>query len=296
MVNVKKFISLLLAVLMVTSLLPIYAFAASKSFDDFFTGLPLIAETEPGSPSSTNKWKVTTLDGEDVLKSGNAGKAYASSTLQLTMTGDAALVFEYKVSTEAKYDKVNITKGSETLVKDASGEVDWTTLAVDAKSGDVITITYKKDSYGDGGDDCVYVRNFSAGAPLTLTLHANNGTDETDTQNIYGGKGKIKANPFTCEGKVFAGWALSADGEAIYADGGTIEMESDTDIYAVWSGAFTVTFDYNDGKTAAKTVQVPQNTAIGSGIPSNPTRKGYTFAGWSNGENQLSAETVIVRM
>ncbi len=293
MVNVKKFISLLLAVLMVTSLLPIYAFAASKSFDDFFTGLPLIAETEPGSPSSTKKWKVTTLDGEDVLKSGNAGKAYASSTLQLTMTGDAALVFEYKVSTEAKCDKVNITKGSETLVKDASGEVDWTTLAVDAKSGDVITITYKKDSAGDGGDDCVYVRNFSAGAPLTLTLHANNGTDETDTQNIYGGKGKIKANPFTCEGKVFAGWALSADGEAIYADGGTIEMESDTDIYAVWSGAFTVTFDYNDGKTAAKTVQVPQNTAIGSGIPSNPTRKGYTFAGWFNGENQLSAETVI---
>ncbi len=293
MVNVKKFISLLLAVLMVTSLLPIYAFAASKSFDDFFTGLPLIAETEPGSPSSTKKWKVTTLDGEDVLKSGNARKAYASSTLQLTMTGDAALVFEYKVSTEAKCDKVNITKGSETLVKDASGEVDWTTLAVDAKSGDVITITYKKDSSGDGGDDCVYVRNFSAGAPLTLTLHANNGTDETDTQNIYGGKGKIKANPFTCEGKVFAGWALSADGEAIYADGGTIEMESDTDIYAVWSGAFTVTFDYNDGKTAAKTVQVPQNTAIGSGIPSNPTRKGYTFAGWFNGENQLSAETVI---
>ena len=134
------------------------------------------------------------------------------------MTGDAALTFEYKVSTEAKCDKVNITKGSETLVKDASGEVDWTTLVVDAKSGDVITITYKKDYSGDNGDDCVYVRNFSAGTPLTLTRHANNGTDETVTQSIYGGKGKIKTNPFTCEGKVFAGWALSAEGEAVYAD------------------------------------------------------------------------------
>ena len=289
----KRFISLLLAVLMVASLFPVYAFAASKTFDEFFEGLPLIAETEPGSPSSTKKWEVATLDGEDVLKSGNAGKSGSSSVLQLTMTGDAALTFEYKVSTEAKYDKVNITKGSETLVKDASGEVDWTTLVVDAKSGDVITITYKKDSYGNNGDDCVYVRNFSAGTPLTLTLHANNGTDETVPQSIYGGKGKIKANPFTCEGKVFAGWALSAEGEAVYADGGTIEMDTDTDLYAVWSGAFTVTFDYNDGKTADKAVQVPQNTAIGSAIPASPTRQGYTFAGWFNGENQLSAETVI---
>ena len=289
----KRFISLLLAVLMVASLFPVYAFAASKTFDEFFEGLPLIAETEPGSPNSTKKWDVATLNGEDVLKSGNAGKSNSSSVLQLTMTGDAALTFEYKVSTEAKYDKVNITKGSETLVKDASGEVDWTTLVVDAKSGDVITITYKKDPSGDKGDDCVYVRNFSAGTPLTLTLHANNGTDETVTQSIYGGKGNIKANTFTCEGKVFAGWALSAEGEAVYADGGTIEMDTDTDLYAVWSGAFTVTFDYNDGKTAAKTVQVPQNAAIGSAIPSNPTRKGYTFAGWFNGESQLSAETII---
>ena len=134
---------------MVASLFPVYAFAASKTFDEFFEGLPLIAETEPGSPSSTKKWEVATLDGEDVLKSGNAGKSGSSSVLQLTMTGDAALTFEYKVSTEAKYDKVNITKGSETLVQDASGEVDWTPLVVDAKSGDVITITYKKDSYGN---------------------------------------------------------------------------------------------------------------------------------------------------
>ena len=51
----KRFISLLLAVLMVASLFPVYAFAASKTFDEFFEGLPLIAETEPGSPSSTKK-------------------------------------------------------------------------------------------------------------------------------------------------------------------------------------------------------------------------------------------------
>ena len=289
----KRIISLLLAVLMVTALLPVQSLAAT-TLDDYFSGLPLIAETEPGSPNSTNKWKVTEKDGAEVLMSGNKGKSSASSTLQLTMTSDTSLTFEYKVSTEAKYDKFTVTHGSTTLVNEVSGEIDWTGLTIEAKTGDVIKFTYKKDYSGDSGDDCVYLRNFSAGTPLTLTLHANNGTDETATQSIYGGKGQIKANPFTNEGKVFAGWALSADGAAVYSDGATIEMEGDTDLYATWSGAFTVTFDYNDGVTAPKTVQAAQNAPIGSGnIPANPTRTGYTFGGWFNGDEQLSAETVI---
>ena len=62
----KKLLSLLLVLLMLASLLPASALAANKTFGDFFAGLPLIAETEPGSPNSTKKWKVTTLGGEDV--------------------------------------------------------------------------------------------------------------------------------------------------------------------------------------------------------------------------------------
>ena len=89
----KKLLSLLLVLLMLASLLPASALAANKTFGDFFAGLPLIAETEPCSPNSTKKWKVTTLDGEDVLMSGNKGKSSSSSTLQLTMTADTNLIF-----------------------------------------------------------------------------------------------------------------------------------------------------------------------------------------------------------
>lgn len=291
----KKLLSLLLVLLMLASLLPASALAANKTFGDFFAGLPLIAETEPGSPNSTKKWKVTTLGGEDVLMSGNKGKSSSSSTLQLTMTADTNLSFEYKVSTEKNCDKLTITQGSKTLVNGVSGVIDWTRLEIDAKSGDVITIVYKKDSSGDKNDDCVYIRSFAAGAPTIITLHANNGTDETATQNIYCGKGVLNANAFTCEGKLFAGWAASADGEIVYADKATIETEEAMDLYAVWADAVTVTFNYNYGTTKDKTVAIAKGAQIGAtNIPDAVKRTGYTFVGWFNDDGtQLTAETII---
>ena len=53
---------------------------------------------------------------------------------------------------------------------------------------------------------------------------------------------------------------------------------------------YTVTLRNGDTDT---TVLVPQNSAIGSRIPADPTKKGYTFEGWFNGEEKLTAETVI---
>ncbi len=266
------------------------ALAAATTLDSYFEGLPVIAETEPGSPSSTKKWKVTTLGGDTVLMSGNKGKSSSTSTLQLTFTGDTHLTFEYKVSSEKNYDKCTITLGSDKLVNGESGDQNWKPLELDAKSGQVLTVVYTKDSGSDRFDDCVYLRNFSAGEALVVTFHANNGTEDTAQQKVYGGKAALKANTFTCENKIFAGWAAAADGEVLYQDGERITTETSLDLYAVWADAYTVTFD-NDGATA--TVMTPRNGAIGSRIPADPSREGYTFDGWFNGETKLTAETVI---
>ena len=282
----KRLLSMVLTVIMLVSLIPTSVFAAKKSVDDYFDGLPIAAD--PGA--GTTAWKVSTKDGEEVLMSGNAGKNRSSSTLTLTFTEATHLSFEYKVSSEAKYDKCTITLGSNTLVNGVSGDQEWTGLELDAKRGDKLTVLYKKDSSGDKFDDCVYLRNFSAGEALVVTFHANNGTEDTATQKIFGGKGTLKANTFTCEGKIFAGWATSADGAVVYEDGAAITTETDLDLYAVWSDAYTVTLRNGDTDT---TVLVPQNSAIGSRIPADPTKKGYTFEGWFNGEEKLTAETVI---
>lgn len=282
----KRLLSMVLTVIMLVSLIPTSAFAAKKSVDDYFDGLPIAAD--PGS--GTTAWKVSTKDGEEVLMSGNAGKNYSSSTLTLTFTEDTHLTFEYKVSSEAKYDKCTITLGSTTLVDGESGDKNWKGLELDAKRGEKLTVRYEKDSSGNKFDDCVYLRNFSAGEALVVTFHANNGTEDTATQKIFGGKGTLKANTFTCEGKIFAGWATSADGAVVYADGAGITTETDLELYAVWSDAYTVTLRNGDTDT---TVLVPQNSAIGNRIPADPTKKGYTFEGWFNGEEKLTAETVI---
>ena len=282
----KRLLSMVLTVIMLVSLIPTSVFAAKKSVDDYFDGLPIAAD--PGA--GTTAWKVSTKDGEEVLMSGNAGKNRSSSTLTLTFTEDTHLTFEYKVSSEAKYDKCTIKLGSTTLVDGESGDQNWKGLELDAKRGEKLTVRYEKDSSGDRFDDCVYLRNFSAGEALVVTFHANNGTEDTATQKIFGGKGTLKANTFTCEGKIFAGWATSADGAVVYEDGAAITTETDLELYAVWSDAYTVTLRNGDTDT---TVLVPQNSAIGSRIPADPTKKGYTFEGWFNGEEKLTAETVI---
>ena len=283
----KRLLSMVLAVIMLMSLIPMSVFAATKSVDDYFDGLPIAAD--PGT--GTTAWKVGTKDGQEVLLSGSAGKSYSTSTLTLTFTEDSHLSFAYKVSSEARYDKCTIKLGSTILVDGESGEQDWKGLEVDAKKGDKLTVEYKKDSSGDQNDDCVYLRGFSAGEALVVTFHANNGTEDTATQKIFGGQGTLMANPFTCAGKIFAGWAAAPDGAVQYEDGAAITLDKALDLYAVWADAYTVTL--KNGQDVYATILVPQNTAIGSRLPADPAKKGYTFGGWFSGEEKLTAETVI---
>lgn len=287
----KRFLALLLVLTMVFSLMPAALAADKPSFQSFFESVPANAETEPGYPNSTNKWKVTQLGDEYVLMSGGKGKSSARSTLQLTFTADAELTFEYKVSSEAKYDWFTITYDGAEKVKE-SGDLGWKTYTLSAESGKVLTLTYAKDGSGDKFDDCVYVRNFTAGEATVVTFHANGGAGDDYTQNFYG-QAALKPNAFTKADGVFAGWATTPDGEAAYTDGAKLNPTEAMDLYAVWTPAYTVTFVYNDGTTADTTVAIACGTAIGAAAIPQPTRTGYTFGGWFAGDAALTADTVI---
>ena len=259
--------------------------SVQSDLDAYFADLPLTAKEQDGA--SNLQWSV-----KNGIVTSPSGFKSAPRSLTLTATADTHLTFQYKVSTEANYDKFTLTHNSTTVVNGVSGLVDWTLVELDVATGDTLTFTYKKDSSGDQNDDRVYLRSFTAGAGIPITFHANGGTGEDYTQNIYGGKGTLKANTFTCDGKVFIGWATSAEGNVVYADQASVtDVTEAMELYARWADASTVTFD-NNGKTS--TVQIPTNDAIGSArIPSEGTKKGYLFGGWFHNDTQLTAETVI---
>lgn len=292
----KRALSLLMAFIMVVGLLPTTAWAARKTFETYFNEVGLPA-TATNSTNYSGKWKVTTKDGGEVLKSGALNGSTASFTL--TFTEDTHLSFEYKVSSGSNYNYFSLSQNDTELTAEGSkygNNVDWTLYTLDVQKNDILKFGYKKTAnyVANELDDCVYLRNFTCGTPIVVTFHANGGTGDDYTQNIYGGEGTLTANKFTKSGKVFAGWATSENGEVVYADGAKITAEDNTDLYAVWGDAYTVTFDYNDGKTGNATVDVAQDTAIGAAkMPKDPTKKGYTFEGWFNGETKLTAETVI---
>lgn len=252
-------------------LLPEYeliaVYAALGAFDaSLLNGIP--ADYDIGA--GTTKWG--TLNGR--LVSGIAGKSYASSTLTLTFTADTYLSFEYAVSSEKGYDFFTISHNGTQLVN-TSG-INGGSLQLEMHNGDVLTFTYKKDSSGNENDDCAYVWNFSATEPVTVTFHANDGTDATETQGFFG-PAALRLNSFTKDHGVFLGWSATPGGEVVYTDGQTIDKpEQPLALYAVWADAFVVSFD------GCGSVNVIQGQPLGaSAMPADPTRTGYIFSGWT---------------
>ena len=71
--------------------------------------------------------------------------------------------------------------------------------------------------------------------PCVVTFNANDGTDNTRTQNFVSDvKQALLANPFTRLGYEFTGWATKANGYAVYSDGQEVAFTSDKTLYAVW--------------------------------------------------------------
>lgn len=56
--------------------------------------------------------------------------------------------------------------------------------------------------------------------------------------------------------------------------------------------AVTCTVTLKNGESETP-VQVEQGTAFGANLPSNPSKTGYTFSGWYNGDVKLTEKTVI---
>ena len=203
---------------------------------------------------------------DGVLKSSNAGVNNSDAAITFTFKKTAKLSFAYKASCEGGYGTswwdyldIRVKKAgaaSYTSIKqDGSKTVtEFTDYAVELEAGDTLQLAYKKDSSTNGGEDCVYLKNFTVTLPNKVIFHANNGTDATSEQGVFG-TADLTKNTFTYAGYRFDGWAETAGGAVKYADGASITLNgADVNLYAVWTKVWNVMFP-NMPKDAAITVK-----------------------------------------
>ena len=132
----------------------------------------------------------------------------------------------------------------------------------------------------------------SCGKKFTVTFNADGGTLAGEA-TVQVKKGKTISEPTapTKEGYTFAGWY---NGETKYDF--SSKVTSDITLVARWSGQtefkdpVTITFD-SKGGSSVKTITVEKGSKATK--PTNPTKSGYTFAGWYNGETLFDFNTAI---
>ena len=148
-------------------------------------------------------------------------------------------------------------------------------------------------------DNTSYVSGGLASATLTVV------TDEVTVEyDANGGSGAPEAQEGTSStsltlfstkpvrsGYRFLGWATSSSAStASYAAGGTYTFSANTTLYAVWTlMTYTVTYDANGG-TGAPAAQSKTHGVALTLSATQPTRSGYTFAGWALSAVAASAD------
>ena len=220
--------------------------AGEPAFEDFFVAWDAYADVR-----NDTKYPFTVAEhGEQsyCLKSGNGSSSYIRSTLTVTVRKAAELTFTYQLDGH-RASGLEVKNGSKTLytysqygssgAKQANGVMQGP-ATVQANAGDTVTISYYRGPYS-GGNNCMWLSNFAATEPAQVIFHANDGTDATAQQGVFG-TGSLQANPFIRDGYRFKGWATAPDGEIVYKDKSNITITGDTDLYAVWANVYTVTF------------------------------------------------------
>ena len=126
---------------------------------------------------------------------------------------------------------------------------------------------------------------------FTIVYKANNAAAKGEMAPQTFTFDKLQAlaeNAFTVDGYVFRGWATSADGEPVYADGEQVSNLTNVpnatiELYAVWSAhTYYVAFDGNGSTSGAMSKQVFDFDEARYLDKNNYQRLGYSFAGWSN--------------
>ena len=132
------------------------------------------------------------------------------------------------------------------------------------------------------------------GDPTTLYLNSNGGTGETVTVTARTGDSvSLPSVSYSRTGYTLSGWSSASNGTATYSVNGFYRMgtASDYSLYAVWSPV-TYSIDYSLGGGTVSGNPTSYTIRTGDITLKNPTRDGYSFAGWT-GTDVASPSTSV---
>jgi uncharacterized repeat protein (TIGR02543 family) len=134
-------------------------------------------------------------------------------------------------------------------------------------------------------------------ASYVVTYDPANSSSTSTENKMYGSSFTLPSAP-TKAGNNFLGWEITVNSVAnTYAPGSTFTMGSSAITFtAKWTGIYyAVTYALNGG---AGTAPTQANVASGGSFitAAEPTKSGFTFAGWSDGATTTNASTSITNV
>ena len=140
----------------------------------------------------------------------------------------------------------------------------------------------------DGTADVTLTARWTANT-YTVTFDANGGTVDPASMTVTFGEAFGTLPTPARDGYAFAGWFL---GEDSVSSTTTYTTVGDAELVAHWTAnAYSVKLDANGGAVNPEVVTVTYDAAYGT-LP-EPTRTGYTFQGWFDGQTEVTSETIF---
>ena len=158
----------------------------------------------------------------------------------------------------------------------------WTFAGWTTKNGDTYTPFHFSTKIYDNIELYPYYTNKNS---YTVTYTDGKNTVTDMKHYAPGAHADVQANSFAVpEGKVFLGWAETADGAVKYQPNDKLRMNASVTLHAVWGdteGVLSLVYMPNGGTESAVTEeQIPNNSKVtlkGAIF----TRPGYTLTGWN---------------